>query len=540
MPVVAPSSAPAAEPLGAYGAPSLRVKRLDLHTRITVWMIQKGIQKWKSDPPGVARVRPPRLWGELPSRQLVFGSGGTRISLPVLDEDWPASDLKRRATLALLRSRLLPLRDRDDAWVNAEEARDTFQEVLPLGTYLTLPYHHWDEMRSDAAMSRLAFAGLGALRLLPFEPDAADPTFLARGAWVNDMTFLQGYEVREGFERYGAKAVFAHDQRPLAIYWCHGHTWVRPSEPGWEHAKWAWRCSLLVGSTLVDHLVGVHWTFANRVTAVSRTCLSRTHWLRLLLKPFTWRTVTINASATNTLCPERAFVHRATAFTYPALLRAFEDSVRLQRFRTVPELIARKGAAGLGDRFPWATDALALYEVIHAFVKDYVGSYADDDAILADREIEAMWISLQLAPPSVGFPPLSPASLVDVLAQFIWSATGLHEAVGTVCEYLLDPSFMGTKIRPGREMVDVQTSLQGFLVMALTGLEMPSLLDLGDAAHLFGADPRGPAAFRRFHHALVALSERIAAANRVRAADPDRPWPCRTFDPRSLEIGVGI
>ncbi len=525
-----------------YGAPSLRIQTFDTHTKLLLKMIKAAVRKWKSALPGIDKVRPPRLRGPLPTKTLPFTVGGAEISLPTVDEDWPAADFKRVWMLALLRNRwLFPIRDRDERWVCAEEARDTFQTVLPLGVYMSRPYHHWPEMRSDAAMSRLAFAGLGALRLMPYAADPADPADLVeRARWAHDLSFLRNYAVRPGFERYGARAYFDEDQRPIAIYWCHGDAWVRPGDSGWQHAKWAWRCTLMVGTTVADHLVGVHWLIGNYVTTASRTQLSPTHYLRLLLKPFTWRTLTINYGASDSLCPERGFVHRASALEYDALTKAFADSVGSLRFHTVRELVARKGAQHMGDRFPWATDALALFEVIHRFVTRYVASYASDSEIMADTEINGFWSHLNTAPATVMFPSRSPEGLIDILAQFIWSVTGLHEAVGTVHEYVMDPTFMGTKIRPGQEMADVQASMQYLLIMALTGLEMPALMDIGDAQGIFGGDRRGRAAFASFHAELSELAGHIQAANQRRAADPERPWPCETFNPMNLETGVSI
>lgn len=524
-----------------YGAPSLRVKALDLHTKLFLMMIKGAIKKWNSDMPTVDKVRPPRLSGETPLMTMPFSKPEARLQLPTVDEDWPASDRKRKFLLGLLSNGVLfPVRDRDEEWECAEVARDTFQEVLPLGSYMSRPYHYWREMRSDAAMSRLAFAGLGALRLMPYTHKNSHPAALAGAKWQHDLRFLSKYEVRAGFEHYGARAIFDADQRPAAIFWCEKGEWILPKDPRWEHAKWSWRCSLMVGTTVVDHLVGVHWMIANYVTTAARLHLPPTHPLRLLLKPFTWRTVTINAGACETLCPERGFVHRASALTYDSLTQAFGDAVSVMQFHTVPELVARKGAEGMGDRFPWATDALKLYKVIRAFVVEYAHAYATDEELMDDVHIVGFWNHLNTAPATMKFPGRSPEAIVDVIAQFIWSVTGLHEAVGTVHEYVLDPTFMGTKIRPGKEMADVQASMQYLLIMALTGLGMPRLMDIGDASGVFDADYRGRTAFMNFFNALKALSLEIDEANARRLKDPERPWPCDTFNPKNLETGVSI
>lgn len=59
-----------------------------------------------------------------------------------------------------------------------------------------------------------------------------------------------------------------------------------------------------------------------------------------------------------------------------------------------------------------------------------------------------------------------------------------------------------------------------------------------------GGDPavgaRGREAFQRFHDNLVALATQIDEANVRRPADPERPWPCNTFNPKVLETDVCI
>ncbi|MBK8697350.1 MAG: hypothetical protein IPN17_35100 [Deltaproteobacteria bacterium] len=127
--------------------------------------------------PTVDRVRPPAHLGPTPLITLSFGTEQQQIKIPTVDEDWTVTTskrLKRKVLLTLLRNPVLfPICDYDARWESAEVARDTFQEVLPLGSYMARPYHYWKEMSSDAAMSRLAFAGLGALRLMPYEASAA-------------------------------------------------------------------------------------------------------------------------------------------------------------------------------------------------------------------------------------------------------------------------------------------------------------------------------------------------------------------------------
>ncbi len=499
-----------------------KVNALDRHTLAFLEMTRSAIKDWNTKVPTAGSILAPSHDGVLGTVGLPFGG----LTLPSDDEDWPEQGIVRSATLRALRSGLFPVVDLDEAWSSREEARAAFQEMLPIPELLSVPNHHWDEMSSDAAMSRFAFAGLAALRLMPVTVADADGA-----AWVSDFTWLGSFPVREGFERYGAAAYFDVAQRIVRIRWSHGGKDVRPGDPEWAHAKWAWKCTVMVGTTVSDHLVGVHWLIGNYVTNASRSFMGLDHPIRRLLKPFTWRTVTINYNATFSLCPERGFVHRTSALTYESLTAAYGASVGLLRYMTTPQLIARKGAAGMGDAFPWATDALALYNVMLAFVEDYVGRYYTGDALERDPEVIAFWDSISKATATIGIPPLRRANVVAMLAQFMWCVTGLHEAVGVLLEYAIDPSFISTKIRPGREMADVQSSMQCLAVVGLTGLRMPALLN--DFSHVC-LDRPGAEAFGSFQRELVALSERIDRANET------RKYPCNTFNPRFLETGVSV
>lgn len=493
---------------------------LDLHTTAFLGLVRKAIRAW--DPPHPEALPRPTGEGRRARVDLPFGA----LWLVAEDEDWPAQDFLRVASLRALRSFLFPLADRDARWPSPERARAVLAAELPPGEVLPKLVTPWAEMSSDEATSRLAFAGLGALRLAPVpagDPDGA--------AWVSDWAFLSGFDVREGFERYGAVAWFDEAQRPVRIHWCHGHRDVRPGDPEWAHAKWVWRSTLFVGTTVVDHLVGVHWVVSSQVTAAVKENLGVDHPLRRLLAPHTFRTVTINYNSTFSLCPELGFVHRATALTADALQEALDAAVKVWRYTTAPEVMARKDAARLGEDFPFVVDGLALWGVIRAHVDRYVALYYDGDAAARDPQVKAMWAQLDGAVAAVKLPPLTRESLVDLLAQFIWTVTGLHEAAGAVVEYVVDPTFVGTKLRPGAEMSDVQATLQGLLIMGLTGLRQPALL--GDFGHL-ALDEAGRGAFARFRAELTALADEIDRKNLTRR------FPYNGFNPRNLESSVSI
>ncbi len=53
----------------------------------------------------------------------------------------------------------------------------------------------------------------------------------------------------------------------------------------WEHALWAWKCSVIVGVTLREHLFELHLTFANVLNMAATETLSPTHPIRRYRMP---------------------------------------------------------------------------------------------------------------------------------------------------------------------------------------------------------------------------------------------------------------
>jgi hypothetical protein len=144
---------------------------------------------------------------------------------------------------------------------------------------------------------------------------------------------------------------------------------VTPDMKEWSHAKWVWKCSVLVGVTLKDHLVGVHFEVANSLAVTTLEALPADHPVRRLLLPHIYGTPTINAGAAITLATENGILHHAVALTWPALSEAFVASraaLRAEPFWHDEHLSARGmpgGEGGEGEQpmtpeeasqfFPW-------------------------------------------------------------------------------------------------------------------------------------------------------------------------------------------
>ena len=148
-----------------------------------------------------------------------------------------------------------------DTFESTEQGRN----VLASGSKTDLnPLHlvDWDEMTSDFAIKRFAFAGVAAHTT----EKTRTPGDMVHGepiVYKSDFSFLEPLNVRSGFERYGAIAYFGGNGTLLKLYWSHGRRNItRPGTAGeaascaaegqcgddeagsqreWAHAKWAYK-----------------------------------------------------------------------------------------------------------------------------------------------------------------------------------------------------------------------------------------------------------------------------------------------------------
>ena len=188
------------------------------------------------------------------------------------------------------------------------------------------------------------------------------------------------------------------------------------------------------------------------------------------------------------------------------------------------------------DSYPFGQDSIDYWNVVEKFVYEYVDVYYLDDAsVLADRELVEFWDGLRVTRDSK-IPQLSGKKvLVRVLTHFIFGVTGVHNHVGTIADYLVDPRFTSAKIRPGREVADIQATFQGFNIALMTASKMPKLLN--NFTHLLLDDEHlktTTAIFNGFQDDLKRLSELIDERNKRRT------MPCNAMNPKTMLCSVSI
>ena len=263
----------------------------------------------------------------------------------------------------------------------------------------------WAEMTSDGALSQWAFAGLAAHAIKAHRGGKVVSGVAVK--YEVDFTWMSAFAIRPGFERYGAAAYFSADRTLLMVRWSHGGPdglEVTPDMSEWEHAKWVWKCSVLVGVTLKDHLVGVHFEVANWLAVATLESLPAEHPVRRLLLPHIYGTPSINAGAAITLAAENGILHHAVALTWPALTEAFVASraaLRAEPFWHDEHLAARgmHGGGETGERawtadeeselYPWGFEFKQYTGVVENMIRAFI-----DEHYATDAEVPTSWTNL--------------------------------------------------------------------------------------------------------------------------------------------------
>jgi len=327
---------------------------------------------------------------------------------------------------------------------------------------------------------------------------------------------------------------------------------VTPNDAEWEHAKWAFRVSAMTGITLVQHLVKLHLMSANFVTDSVRRHLNTDHPLRLFMKPFTYRTISINFAASSALAGEFGLLHRATGFTYAGLTAGFTYAYKTVRAESFEHFLGRLNDPALEElqerhgRFPCAQDAREFVHIVSTFVRGYVEEYYPTDAaLLADKAVVETYDAIMIGHGDIGKGAWDIPSgvesltgrdaLIHMITYFIFQVTAEHNVVGKVSEYLADAEFTSGAIRPGRERGDVQKSMMAAAIAISTGLTQPLITN--DFTHLLLRDDHFEVTkecFDTFRREMSALGDRINERNK------GREWVCNHYNPHNTESSISI
>lgn len=496
---------------------------MDLHTSNLFRMVRSAADK-HTPTRGPELPAPWRDAGpDFPVIKVDYIAGG--IEVPEEDDDVPVRPAIVR-WMIWLNNALTPFSDKPILWESPAAGQQEL--VATFGKYLPEVLVNWPESGADL-VSYWGRQGLGAQDLAKTDGSVAGEAF------VSSFEHMAKYEVRPGLTPYGGAAYFDAEGNVTRIHF--RGTDYRVDEDGFEMAGFAWRTSSLVWTTLCDHVFGCHFVATNTLVLATKRVLPKEHPLRKLVTPFHYRTAAINNGGTMTLVPKHGLFHRVTGCTWEQLQELYSDAVASYKFESFPNKCRSKGVhpEQLGENhailFPYASDGCAYWDEVVAFVSDVFDSCESMTPVCAGEDplVLDWWEQIGTIPG--GLPEFNRESLTTLLSNMIFTATGFHEQVGNVSQYVGNPALCGGKIWPNQEISDKQGSYQLSVVACLTGLPMPKLLE--DFGHLM-PDGGGAEALHRFQDRLRALDKKVVAQNEK------RKLPYLSFLPSQMACSVSI
>ena len=519
---------------------------LDNYTKLVMKLMSTAVTEANSSPSRGSDILQPL---NTPVKDLGIVRIDMAKFIPTWDEDEPkGSKIVRKVARWLVNQNIW---DFEDRLVDFNSLEQAIQWRCNVFSALPLPNVIYHDFSSDRAMTQLAFSSCACQYThrvgKTWHPGHGipDEKLLQNAIYVNDMTALSTFNVRQPFERYGAAAYFDNDYQIIGIYWSHRSRLVKPGEQFWEHAKYVWRSTFFAHVTICDHLLVTHMIECNAFVTASRKCLSDNHPLRRLVKPFTYHTISINQQAAVSLVNERGLVHRIWAFDYDEFLKVCDYISMNYKFRILPNFIHPSMTPTENGKTNEQWDAIyPIYHDLNAFwkiIQTYVTTFfhinynvsTDDDNLPNDLQLGAFIheICKQLGIPGI----TSLKFFIDVLSQLIASSTGIHEHVGQVSDYMIDPRFIGAKLQEGKQMQNIQTYSQILVLSVLTGLRMPGLLE--DWSHLIERDEfytENLENYRKFKDDLHNLADEIDHRNEK------RNYPFQSLNPKNMECSTSV
>ena len=506
---------------------------MNLHTKVLFSLIKKGVSKFKTTP--APEIPQPSVEANENLELKTVTYTNPNIIVPNADEDVPRRPAISRIIINANNS-LSPFRDYCHKWESAQSGEKKINDVF--GTYLPKSKVDWNghDPTGDKALEWWAFGGFGAIELKALSAEEATKEKVGDQVpqYVSAYEFLSDFEVRANLAPYGGSAYFDKAGKVIKIK-LYGKD-VFPNEgKDWAYAKFAYRTSSFVWTTIYHHLFKSHYNISNTPSIATYTHLDPAHPLRQFLKPFLFRTAAINNASCDTLLPKGSIIHRATGLTWDSMHEVYRTMLRADKFTPMPEQLEVSGLGkhlqnGGAEVLGYTSDGLAFWKTVHSFISDVVDNSPAFNKIVKSDASKRWWEQVNvLAEEDLG--AFGKTSMIRYLTEFLYTVSGYHSFVGHVSPFVQNPAIASGKLYPGLAMSDQQTSEQISVVASITGLEMPSLM--GNFEHLM-PDVNTRESLIRFQNDLRELDTEIGRRN------AKRDIPLHAFVPDKMSLGVSI
>jgi hypothetical protein len=281
------------------------------------------------------------------------------------------------------------------------------------------------------------------------------------GVWEWDLTILDNYEHHPGLVQIGSRVLFREDsqRRLLQAYQidCALGT-ITPAHPQWDRATKIALCAASTHLSLVRHFNWVHLAGGAQLAIATRNSLPQDHPLFRLLWPYIYGTLQSNDMVTRGQMARGGDFETTFSFTFKGMCDLFDDTYQqYQNNVNDPETEGNsRGLRGAALDTPTQQNLEDLFDVMHGFVRDYLGIfYPDIKAIRIDAKAMDWLDELnRLVPNGVGVSrkDVTWDGLARMLAGQLFLVTAQHEILGSfMWNYQL-----WTHRQPARIYVDFQ------------------------------------------------------------------------------------
>ena len=367
------------------------------------------------------------------------------------------------------------------------------------------------------------------------------------GRYVIDLTSLEKYPPKSGFEPLGGRAILtwspeAQRMFTVSLQTPDGQVINKPAsgaltDTEWRRAQDVFLASLSTHMTAVEHLVHCHLKGTGEPAAAAVHTLPAAHPLRRWLHPFVHETLSTNNFKVKTLIAgPTAILPKLYALERETLHRMLDDAAAAFDIAIFdPRAEAeRRGMHDFAGPYLYRDDSIALWDIFVDYAAKTLDHIYATDADLQGDEAVAAWLGCwSEMNPSVAdcLPERTKTGLARLLANVVFAATVAHENVGNVTwNYTTLHEYIPSRVPldAARDTIDVQQeymnlTLATFIPQAL--LMDPDLID-------FAPDAES----RRLAEAFLASLTAQHEAMKVEDGDAF-PLPYRLY-PELLERAV--
>lgn len=399
--------------------------------------------------------------------------------------------------------------------------------------------HFWTKSRgwSDQLETTMAFDHIGAHRVQSVEKTHG-------GEPLPFLVSLNGFsslETRPHFGRYGADMYFTAAGVPALIVTPEGLE-IERNHKQWQYWKFVWRSTLLSIITVQDHLYHGHFQVGGSLANNIRASVPADHPLRRFLSIFTYGTINVNSFALDSLLGSKHVLHRALPFKHFQFLNSVVEKSLPDPASQHRWLMNESDWALVPARLqtaPFFTDNRLLFKPLRRLVDGLFelygwcgadGNITDEDVAEFAREVVASQLRRDAGPTE------SCSDFKWRLTKSIWIVTAWHRHVGTVNDYLVDPSLASFSWHEGEARSRPLQHMLAATINAATAMPQPKLNE--DYSHVFAGMQGEVAAvklWQAFRAQLAVVREEIARRN-----TEEREVPNWQSDPSRVECSIAV